>query len=150
MTGASVGSALDEMDDRNAERVRQAVYAQQAGGLSSDEIIAMANAGLHDDIIVRHIQSHGFQHPLDASDLIYLRRQGVTDRVIAALQEEAARPIGLASSQIPAATPPVVIEEHAHYVPYPYPYPYPRPWRYRHPLHGPPGPQFHWGFTVGH
>lgn len=141
LTGASVGNALDEIDARNEQRVQQAAYAGQAYGLSIDEIVAMSQSGLSDDVISRHIRRQGFQRPLDTADLIALRQQGVSDRVISALQE--ATSVSAPSEVHVAAPVPIYVEERLHGVPCP---PYPR-WRYRAGVPCPPGPRFHWGFS---
>lgn len=145
LTGASVGTALDEVDARNAVRVQQAMYAQQASGTSLQEIFAMSDAGLSDDVITRHVRTHGFHETLDAADLIALRQQGVSDSVIASLQQAASQSVSVAQTAVPAA-PPVIVEERYHAVPHPW---HSR-WRYRHGPPCPPGPRVHWGFAFGH
>ena len=145
-----MGTALDEIDARNEARVQQAVYAQRAGETSLQEVLAMSNAGLGDEVITRHLRTHGFNRELDAGDLIALRQQGVSDRVITALQEATASTLRMAPAAAPAplmmSAPAVIVEERYHAMPYPW---YPRR-HYRRGCPGPPGPGFHWGVTFGH
>ncbi len=140
MTGASLGGALDEIEARNQQRVNQAVYAQETAGTSLQEIVALTESGLSDDIITRHIRSHGFTRPLSAQDLIDLRQSGVNDHVIAAMQDAALKPHFARAAADP---PPVFVEEHVPVLPL---------WRYRHawPRRWPPHRGVHWGISFGH
>ena len=146
LTGASVGSGLDELDARNDARVRQAVYAQQAAGTTLQEILAMSDSGLSNQVINRHIRSNGYAGSLDAADLIALRQQGVSDAVIAELQDVSANPVRLAQAEtiVVDRAPPVFFEERYHAVPV-----LPRPRRrYARPYPCPP-PGVHWGVSFG-
>ena len=92
LTGATVGSGLDEIEARNrSQMVSQAAYSQPIG-TTLNEVISMSNAGLSDQIISRHIRNEGFARTLDAGDLIALRQQGVSDSVIADLQDVSSQP----------------------------------------------------------
>jgi hypothetical protein len=108
MTGASVGGALDEIDTKH----QQAVYYDGIGTASIGEVVEMSQAGLNDSIITRHIRSRGFPHQLNANDLILLRERGVSDTVIAALQDAPAA-VRVAQNQVPVSRP-VIVEEHYH------------------------------------
>ncbi len=148
--GASVGGALDEIDARGQERVGLALDAQEAGTTSLQEIVAMSQSGLSDDIIQRHIRTHGFSTSLRAHDLIQLRDQDVGDEVIGALQDAAANQsrVVRASANVPTG-PPWFIEEHV-YAPH---FPVRSHWRYRHRRphrYELPHNRVHWGFTFGH
>ena len=148
LTGATVGSGLDEVDARNEARVQQAAFARSASGTTISELVAMSDAGLSDQIIVRHVRDHGFYQALDAADLIALRQQGVSDAVIAALQSASAPTpaAGVPSEVILESPAPVVIEEQL--VPIG-----PRPWRSRHWRNCPPyarRPGVQWGISIGH
>lgn len=50
--------------------------------LSLAEIISMAKAGSWDDDIIRRIESSGTVYRLGADDVVRLRKEGVSDRVI--------------------------------------------------------------------
>ena len=116
LTGASIGDGLDEVSAAQRSGVQQAAY-QQHSGVALGEVVEMSAAGLSDDIITRHIRNEGFLGSLDAVDLIALRRQGVSDRVIATLQELADRPVMQVSAVEPVAPPPVIVEHHYEAVP---------------------------------
>lgn len=146
LTGATVGSGLDEVDAKNRAHVQQASYNQAYAGVLLDEVVSMSDAGLSDEIISKHVRSQGFVGSLDAGDLIGLRRQGVSDRVIADLQEVASRPPVRVVPAERFVEPQVIVEERYHAVPVF------GPRRYgRGPVclpHHRPG--FHWGVAIGH
>lgn len=152
LTGATVGSGLDEIDARNDARIRQAVYAQSAEGTSLQEVLAMTDSGLSEQVITRHVRSHGYSGSLDAADLIALRRQGVSDQVIGALQDAVTEPVRLAQAETVVVEPaPVFVQERYHSVPVPIMGP--RPWRYGRRGPCPPyeaRPNLHWGVSFGH
>lgn len=150
MMGASVGGALDEIDARGQQRVDRALYAQEAGTTSLQEIVAMSQSGLSDDIIKRHIRTQGFSESLSAQDLIQLRDQDVGDEVIGALQDAAANQsrVARASANVPIG-PPVIVEEHI-YAPHGSVSSHWRYGHYRPHRYGLPHNRVHWGFTYGH
>lgn len=147
LTGASMGAGLDEVDA--SQRAQQVAYAQAVeSGVTLGEVVTMANAGLSDDIIARHVRENGFWGTLGATDLISLRQQGVSDRVIAELQTLSHRGAGPAVSPDPVLvrpSAPVVVEEHHYVAPFaPACPPIPRGVRF-HRRH----PAFHWGVSFG-
>lgn len=149
LAGATVGSGLDEIDARSDARVQQVLYDRASAGTSLQEVLAMTDAGLSDQIISRHIREHGYSGRLSASDLISLRRQGVSEGVIETLQMSASESVRPAQAvNVAAPSPRVIVEERYHAIPVPLG---PRPWHYRRacpPAYDPPG--WHWGIAFGH
>ncbi len=149
LTGATVGSGLDDIDAASRARVASQAAYNQPLGTNMNEIISMSNAGLSDQIISRHIRNEGFAYSLDAGDLIALRQQGVSDNVIADLQNASSQPatVAVASAQQYIEPPTVFVQERYHTVPV-----YGGPRRYRRgpirrPSRGPRGT--HWGISFG-
>lgn len=144
--GGVVGNAIGEdVEQRRAYQQRN-LYAQPAyqtypagnypvqnSGVTLDQVVTLTRSGLSDEVIISHVESNGFHQTLSANDLIILKNNGVSDRVIAALQ----RPQRMASPAVQAPTtivrPPVVVEE-VHVVPGWYHRP-PRPVYYHGPHH---------------
>jgi hypothetical protein len=144
LTGAVVGSELDEMEARNRAMIAQQLGREvAAGAVTTDDVIAMTRAGVNEDLIVNHVNIHGVAVPLQPSDIIYLQQQGVSTRVIKAMQTPPRQPAQPVVVQQPAATP-VIVEEY-HYGP---PYWGP-PWRPCYSYHWRPRPRpgVSWGMS---
>ncbi len=148
LTGALLGSELDDLEAKN-----RAMIAQQLGrpvgpgAVCMDDVVAMTQAGVAEELIVNHIRANGVQRPLTAQDIILLQQQGVSTRVIAAMQEAAqARPSAQAVQPAPPAAPyagPVIVEQY-HYGPW-----WPPHWWWHYPP-WPPRSRFSWGIAIGH
>jgi len=128
--GGIVGNRIgDEIDQRRAaeayyyqqqQQQQQYQQYQQMSAVSLDQVVQLTRNGLSDDLILSHIEQNGFQQTISANDLITLKQQGVSDRVIQALQRSSGqgRPSGLAQHP-PAFRPqrPLTVIEEVHVVP---------------------------------
>lgn len=144
LTGGLIGNGLDEVEARNRAMIAQQMgRAVPAGVVSTEDVVAMSRAGVADELIVNHIRANGMARPPQAGDLIVLQQEGVSTRVIAAMQEPpAARPSGVIVEQPPPPMP-VIVEEYDYGPAWGPPcYWRPRPW----PHH--PRPGVSWGVTV--
>jgi hypothetical protein len=75
------------------------VAAAEEGGLTVEEIVTLSKAELSDDVIINQILVTGSTFFLDVADLLKLKKDGVSDRIIAAmietrLDKEPAQPPG--------------------------------------------------------
>jgi len=143
VSGAAVGGSLDDIEAANrAEIAARLGRPAPTGSVTIDDVIAMTRAGGAEDVIVTHIRSHGAAVPPQAGDLIVLQQQGVSPRVVQALQT---------SQPVVTGPPQVVMEPYPvpgpgyWGPPYAYPYPYPPPYYYRPYRRG----GFHWGVGIG-
>jgi hypothetical protein len=141
LTGAAVGGALDDIEARNRAEIEARLGRPVvAGGVSTDDVIAMTRAGVAEENIVTHVRSHGMIAPLQANDLVFLSQQGVSPRIIQAMQQ----PPQLAGPPmvIRGASPAPVLVEEIHYGPPP---------MYWGPPHGHchRGGGMHWGVGFG-
>jgi outer membrane protein with glycine zipper len=136
--GAVAGTAVGEHIDADLARSRAEIEArmghQMQGAVTPQDVIAMTQAGLSDDVIATHIRANGTAQPLQVNDLIMLRNMGVRDGVINAMQQTPPRSMQYAPGPQPVAVypaypPPVVV------APPPY-----------YPVWGPPPPA---GFYYG-
>jgi hypothetical protein len=130
--GAIVGNVIgDRVEQRRAAETYyqpqyyqpQRTYVQQNPGVTIDQVIHLTRSGVGDDLIISHVQQNGFQQTLTTNDLILLKNQGVSDRVIFALQ----RPTTYSAPPVYAAppvrySPPVTVVEEVRMVPAPYYY----------------------------
>jgi hypothetical protein len=82
-TGALAGGLIGKHEDRAEERAQAAWAARQ---MSLNNVVEMAQSQVSDDIIINQICSTGSVFQLASQDVIYLRQQGVSERVIAAMQ----------------------------------------------------------------
>ena len=149
LAGTLFGSELDEVEAKN-----QAMIAQQLGrpvgpgAVGMEDVVAMTQAGVAEELIVNHIRANGVSRPLTTNDLILLQQQGISPRVIAAMQEAGqARPPAQAVHVVPAPPPaavPVIVEEY-HYGPWGPPH-----WWWHYPYCSPPRSRFSWGIAIGH
>ena len=76
--------------------------------LTNNDIVKMSKAGVSDDAIIQTIQSTGSSFRLTAQDVESLKRDGVNDRVVAAMQ--AIRPAAPSSTQPSEPAAPVIPE----------------------------------------
>ena len=140
LTGAAIGDELDHIEAQNRAMIEQQLGRQiAAGAVAMDDVVAMSAAGVDDELIVTHIRAHGVAGPLATEEVIALHKQGVSTRVIKALQEPprvARAPV--VAQPVPA---PVIVEQH-HYGP-PLWGP-PRHYHSRHRHH----PGVSWGVSV--
>ena len=140
LTGAVVGDAIDADVARNDAIIQQQLGRRLAGAVTMNDIVSMTHANLGEDVIITHIRANGVAQQPRVEDLIALKQQGVSDRVINALQSQP--PI-----QATSAPPPVIVEER-YIAPAPYCWGPPH-WRHHHHYHRPPRSGFHWGISVG-
>jgi hypothetical protein len=112
LSGAAIGNGQDEIEAKN-----RAMIAQQLGrqvppnAVTINDVIAMTQANVNEDLVINHIRAHGMAAPLQTNDLINLPKMGVSSRVIAAMQ--AAPP-----------PPPVVVQQPQPVIVEQYPAPY--------------------------
>lgn len=139
LSGAAIGSGIDEMEAKNRAQI-QAQLGQQvaAGAVTMQDVVAMTQAGVDEQLIVTHIQAHGSARPLMPADLIALKQAGVSATVIQQLQSTP--PTVYHASPVGYRAPAPVIVEEIHYAPGFYPH-YPR---YHHE------PRFVWDFSYHH
>lgn len=77
------------------------LFAQQA--LNDDSVVKMVKAGLGDDVIVATIRSSPGSYSLTPDDLINLKKQGLSEKVLSAMIEKNAGGPTVAASAPPAA-----------------------------------------------
>ena len=135
ITGAAVGESIDADVARSRAEIEARMGRQMQGAVTSQDIVAMTQAGLSDDVIVTHIRANGVAQPLAVHELIHLRNMGVRDSVINAMQQ--APPRVAAATTYPGYPPREVIVEHH----YGYPPPVVIHRRHHH------APHVHWGFS---
>jgi hypothetical protein len=112
LSGAAIGHGVDESEARNRALIEQRLGRPMPGAVTVPDVVTMTRSGVGEDLIINHIHSHGMAAPLQTADLTYLTQQGISPRVIAAMQ---ATPVAVMQPPppgvvYPAGPPPVVIE----------------------------------------
>lgn len=149
LTGAVLGNALGGEADATEQRFQQAAtqqYAEQMrAALSHDQVVQLVHSGLSDDVVANQIHNQGVVRRPNSQELVYLKSQGVPDRVLAAMQSAWVPGAAPSPARGMAYGPPaaVIVEEVGWAHP---PVIYHSP-RYRCPPPMRPGP--YWGVTVG-
>lgn len=143
VTGGLIGHGMDETEARNQAMVQQQMARQAAAGaVTPNDVIAMTQGGVTDELIVNQIQTRGIAAPLQSGDLINLQQQGVSARVIAAMQTPP--PVMQQPVLMQPAPAPVIVEQY-HYAPRWGPRPYYGPPHYWRPR---PRPGVSWGISM--
>jgi hypothetical protein len=145
-TGAAIGNSADERNRRAAYQNQQ-MYAYSRAATAND-VVSMSQSGVSEEVIINHIRENGIQRRPDVSEVIALHRQGVSERVITAMQAapEGGRPV--APPQPAYQARPVVVQEY-YYAPRPVYCPPPVYYHHHHHRHHPHS-HVHWGFSFGH
>lgn len=141
LSGAAVGGELDSIEAENRAMIDARTRRPVAtGGVTLEDVIAMSNEGVEEDLIVNHIRANGVAARLRPGDLIWLQKQNVPRSVIGALQSSGPpRLAEIAAPPPPVIPPPVIIEENY--------YDYGPPvWAHHHHFRPPP-PRFGFGFS---
>ncbi|MGC4006850.1 MAG: YMGG-like glycine zipper-containing protein [Pirellulales bacterium] len=118
LAGALAGKAADNADERaavagsaavNQANAQNAAYAAQvnaqaaAQAVTNQDLVEMTRAGLSDELIISTIRSRGARFDTSPSSLIYLKQNGVNDRVVIAAQSAG----GPAVAAVPVAPAPI-------------------------------------------
>jgi len=104
LTGGAIGNSIDEEEKRNRQLIEaQLGHAVITGMVTRDEVLAMTQARVDEALIINHVHAHRAV-PLTANDIIFLQQNGVSPRVIVAMQE---------SPPLQPQPVPVIVEERA-------------------------------------
>jgi hypothetical protein len=87
-TGALAGGAIGHSADQ-AEQHRAQVAAAQARQMGLIDVVQMVQSHVSDDLIINEIRTRGAVFNISAQDTIWLKQNGVSDRVVAEMQATA-------------------------------------------------------------
>jgi hypothetical protein len=124
--GGLIGAGQDENDRKNADRVAQASAVQQQRAMSIHDVVYMSRQGIAEETIIAQIQSSGSYFQLTSADIVELRQQGVSERVVQTML----------STRRPVVRPRAVVYEEPVYVVSPPPVSF--------------GVGYYWGHPYGH
>ena len=113
--GALTGGAIGNDVDKGERRVAAAqAHAARNPPLSVNDVVQLSQQRVADDIIIAQMDSTGSNYQLNTADIQHLHVQGVSDRVIRAMQTRRplamvpARPVGHVVIVEPPPPPPPV------------------------------------------
>lgn len=138
VVGAVAGGLMGKAKDQQVQRERyyqnriyqqdQQLQAYQQRAVRMSDVISMSQSGLGEAVIINHVQTNGLDRKLEVNDIIYLHQQGVSERVITAMQNAplaGAQPAPVYRTQRVVEQPTVIIEERYGVLPPPPCYHYP-------------------------
>jgi outer membrane lipoprotein SlyB len=124
VAGGLAGNARDQQISRE-QYYQSQIYQQQQRMrqcVQVNDVVSMVNSGLSDTVIINHIQNNGIERRLEVHEIIQLHRQGVSEQVIAAMQNAplAGAPRMPAYDYAPVIErrPTVIVREHYQVVPH--------------------------------
>lgn len=106
VSGGLIGNAIDRSEARQAQLA--STTPAPRGPLGLTDIAQMAQQHVSDEVIISQIRNTGsvFDN-LSASDIVWLKQNGVSDSVIRAMQQTMARPIRRVYTPAPVYAVPV-------------------------------------------
>jgi hypothetical protein len=106
LAGGAIGNSADEQERRNRALIEARLGRPVVvGQVSKEEVVSMTQYRVDEALIINHVRAHGMATPLTSGDLIMLQQNGVSPRVIAAMQETPPPPAVI----VEQAPPPVVV-----------------------------------------
>jgi hypothetical protein len=107
--GLATGAVVDAAHDKKV--ARDSARAAVANSVSLEDVAKMTQANVSDEIIIDKIRQTNVAYSLTGDQLVWLKQQGVSDRVVRAMQTN-----GYGTPVRYAAPPPVVVYERPVYV----------------------------------
>jgi len=90
VSGGLVGNAIDKSEEKTAAMVAAANNPPR-GPLGITDVAQMAQSHISDDVIVSQIRTTGSVYRLSATDITWLKQNGVSDAVVMEMQATANR-----------------------------------------------------------
>lgn len=112
LAGGAVGHSEDHREARDAAVMQAAYIQQQQQALTNFDLIRMAQSGLGDDVLITSIQTRGGRFDLGTEALITLKANGVSERVIVAMQQavQGVQPTRVVAPPVVVPGPPVIVQ----------------------------------------
>jgi hypothetical protein len=68
-----------------------------------DDVLKLSRAQISEDVVVNYVHNSGTVYNLEPNDIVYLRNQGVSDRVINAMMDQRTRTTAMAAQTVQPA-----------------------------------------------
>lgn len=112
LAGGLVGNATDRADQRQVATgvavASQANAQVAAQAVTNYDLVEMTRAGVSDDLIISTARTRGGRLDLSPSGLISLKQNGVSDRVVMAVQSSSGAPVYPQAAPVVIGPPPVM------------------------------------------
>ncbi len=86
LTGGLIGNSEDKQEARDAR-----IAAVNARNMGMTDVAQMSKSGIAEGVIIEQIRTSGVVYNLSSTDLIWLKEQGVSDRIVYEMQQTATR-----------------------------------------------------------
>jgi hypothetical protein len=105
-TGALIGGVAGNEHDKAERRAEAhaAAVAAQNPPLAIQDVVRLAHNHISDDVIIQNIRATNSVYHLSTEDIIYLKQQGISDRVVNEMQTR--RTVMVPRSQVIVLDPP--------------------------------------------
>ena len=67
-----------------------------------DDVLKLCRGQVNEDVVVAYVQSSGIPFSLSANDIVYLKQQGVSDRIVGAMLDQKNRYLAANQNVVPA------------------------------------------------
>src|SRR6266851_3520434 len=115
LSGGLVGNAIDQSERKTEAQFAAATAPGPQGPLGLTDVVQMAQSHVSDEVITSQIRSTGSAFHLSANDTIWLKQNGVSDRVIQELLATASRAPAQVYETRPVYVRPVYVEPSGYY-----------------------------------
>jgi uncharacterized membrane protein len=114
VAGGLTGHAIDESERKQDAKLAAATAPPPSGPMTVADVAQMARDHISDEVIINQIRTTGTIFQLTMADITYLKENGVSDMVIAAMQNTVYRYPRRVYTPVPVYQPaPVVVVEPA-------------------------------------
>ena len=107
-TNSAAPQALPSQPAANAETPAVSQNAQPKLPYGVEDVLKLSRAQVSDDVVLSYIRNSGTIYNLNAQDIVYLRNQGVQDRIINAMLDQRKAAAQVAAQVAPAAMAPAI------------------------------------------
>ena len=111
LAGGAIGHSVDQAQQVQDARYAQAQQQAQQQMLPVDDIIAMSQSRISDDIIISQIRNSRTVYHLKSADIIDLKHAGVSDRVIDVMINTPSEAGSAPTASVPTAAMPAPMVE---------------------------------------
>ncbi len=88
LTGALVGSQVKKQPQPSSRQPAQSVQAANPNQMPLQQIVSLTKQGVNEDVIIDKVRLTSSRYSLSQADIDYLKNEGVSQKVISAMQAQ--------------------------------------------------------------